>query len=1291
MNEPGKSADEGGRFAFTTGGELGRLIAEHDWSESGLGPIEHWPQSLKTSVSLILSSSHPMWIGWGPQATFLYNDAYIQVLSSAKHPWALGRPAAEVWAEIWDVCGPLADSVFARGEASFVDEVRLFMSRGDFLEETYYSFSYSPIRDESGAVGGLFCPSAETTHKVLSARRLKTLSELAANALIEKSAEAACASAVGTLSKNPDDLPFALLYLIDPHGNVAHLTRGTGLQDAAPYMYKTVVLDGDSHSPWPLGAVASSEQTLVLPVADLTLLPLGLADRRIDQAVVLPVRSSGVQKTAAVLVAGVNPTRKLDQEYRAFYELIAAQVGGAIQNARAAEEEREKARQLAELDQAKTAFFSNVSHEFRTPLTLMMGPLEDSLLDTRERLSLVQRERLETAHRNSQRLLRLVNTLLDFSRIEAGRTRASFEPTDLGVFTAELASNFRSAIEKAGLWFEVDCPALSAPVCVDRDMWEKIVLNLLSNALKFTFQGGIQVRLQHRGNEAQLTVRDTGVGIPPEHLPRLFERFHRVEGQRSRTHEGSGIGLALIHELIRLHHGRIDAQSCEGKGTTFTLCLPLGSAHLPADQVANVASTSPAPARAAAFVQEALSWLPGTEAGVTPLAESEDSIALSEVRGARVLLADDNADMRQYVARLLSPHLEVETVANGRQALAALEAHRPDLVLTDVMMPELDGFGLLQEIRDCAATRDLPVIMLSARAGEEARIEGITRGADDYLVKPFSARELVARVNANLRLAQVRRAATAALTESEARFRNMADHAPVMMWVTDANGMCTYLNYAWHEFTGQSEQEGLGTGWLAASHPDDRQQAGELFQRANSQREAFRLEYRLRRHDGEYCWVIDAAAPRFSGAGEFLGYVGSVIDITERKTAEQAVRELNETLQERVAQEMDARSGAEEALRQAQKMEALGQLTGGIAHDFNNMLSVIIGNLDMLQRRLLRGEANVHQYAEFALEGANRAATLTERLLAFARRQPLRPEPLQPNRLVAGMSDLLHRTLGETIRTETVLAGGLWRIHTDANQLESAIVNLAVNARDAMPNGGRLTIETANAHLDDAYAAAHAGVAQGQYVLIAVTDTGSGMTLEVMRKAFDPFFTTKPVGRGTGLGLSQVYGFVHQSGGHVKIYSELGEGTTVKIYLPRFFGNGVSPTLAQGRAATETRIDCVVLVVEDEASVRHVSVEALKELGCTVIEADNAVNALQILDMRDDIAVLFTDVVMPDINGRQLADEALRRRPDLKVLFTTGYTRNAIVHNGVLDPGVQLIGKPFNLEQLGRKLREVCG
>ncbi|RWD69577.1 response regulator, partial [Mesorhizobium sp.] len=386
--------------------------------------------------------------------------------------------------------------------------------------------------------------------------------------------------------------------------------------------------------------------------------------------------------------------------------------------------------------------------------------------------------------------------------------------------------------------------------------------------------------------------------------------------------------------------------------------------------------------------------------------------------------------------------------------------------------------------------------------------------------------------------------------------------------------------------------------------------------------------------------------------------------------------------------EIDTREKAESQLRQVQKMEAVGQLTGGIAHDFNNMLAVITSAMNLAQRKLARGEHDVQSFVEAAADAAARAANLTARLLAFSRQQPLAPQIVDANRLVTGMSNLLRRTLGHAIEIETVLAGGLWKTHADPNQVENAIINLAVNARDAMDEEGKLTIETANCHLDEAYAAAHPEVKAGQYVMIAVTDTGAGMAADIMAKAFEPFFTTKPATKGTGLGLSQVFGFVKQSGGHVKIYSEPGEGTTIRIYLPRFTGpeEAAPPVKTGGRSdvpATET-----VLLVEDDARVRASTVAALLELGYTVIEAAGGDEALEKLGQNAAIALMLTDIVMPGMNGRQLAERARKHSPSLKVVFMTGFTRNAVVHNGVLDHDVHFIAKPFTLEQLEAKLRD---
>jgi PAS domain S-box-containing protein len=556
--------------------------------------------------------------------------------------------------------------------------------------------------------------------------------------------------------------------------------------------------------------------------------------------------------------------------------------------------EREIARQreeLAKLDVLKTQFFANVSHEFRTPLTLMLGPLEDTLANAHGVLPPEAAESLAISHRNALRLLKLVHTILDFSRIEAGRIQASYQLTDLCALTAELTSNFRSLCEKAGLRLIVTCQPFNpdAPAYVDRDLWEKIVLNLVSNAFKFTLQGEIEVRLEATAGQARLTVRDTGVGIPAEELPHVFERFHRVEHSRGRTHEGAGIGLALVHELVRLHGGTVAVTSAVGEGSTFTVTIPLGATHLDPDRIGKSPALTSKAITHAAFVEEALRWLPDE-----PVADSEACAAerpepgQKETDKPRILWADDNADMRAYVTRLLGGRFEVQPVCDGEEALSAARAHPPDLILSDVMMPKLDGFGLLRALRGDPALREIPIILLSARAGEESRIEGMEGGADDYLVKPFSARELIARVETHVKVSRMRQRAGAAIRESEDRFRTFANTAPVILWITESDGACSFISRGWYDYTGQSEEAALGFGWLDVVHPDDRETTKRIILEAALKGEAFSLDCRLRYANGEFRWVLNSGRPRFDAQGSFAGFAGSVMDIHERKQTAQA-------------------------------------------------------------------------------------------------------------------------------------------------------------------------------------------------------------------------------------------------------------------------------------------------------------------------------------------------------------------------------------------------------------------
>ncbi len=775
------------------GGEMGELIRAKDWSATPIGPVDSWSPALRMMVRFLLANRFPLLLWWGPEYVSIYNDPYRPVLGQ-KHPWALGVPVRECWSEIWHVLQPLIDTPYKGGPATWIEDFELEIQRHGFVEETHFTVAYSPVPDETvaGGIGGVLATVHEITEKIVSERRVLVLRDLGARIGDAKTAEEACAVAAQTLAAHGKDVPFALIYLIDADRGEARLAGTTGV-DAGSDIAPAAVDLQRADAVWPIPRALETDAAQVVEALGekFVSVPAGPWSDPPTTAVVLPIGSSRAGDVTGALVVGVSARLALDAYYRDFFDLVRTQIATAIAHARAYEEERRRAEALAEIDRAKTAFFSNVSHEFRTPLTLLVGPIEDGLADRQNPLPSAHRERQEIAHRNALRLLRLVNTLLDFSRIEAGRINASYEATDLSLLTTELASVFRSAIEKAGLALVVDCPPLPEPVYVDRDMWEKIVLNLLSNAFKFTFDGEIRVELRWRGDHVALRIADTGVGIPAADLPRTFERFHRVKNMRARTQEGTGIGLALVQELARLHGGTVTVESEEGRGTAFTVAVRTGQSHLPADRIAVARQLASTSIGSVAFVEEASRWLPATEPAlepVTPATETESASTTGASKdAARILVADDNADMRDYLRRILGQSYRVEPVADGQTALDRVRAQLPDLVLTDVMMPTLDGFGLLAAIRSDERLRSLPVILLSARAGEEARIEGLQAGADDYLVKPFSARELLACVGSQLRMAQLRRDSERALRHRSEQFETLLNQAPLGVYLVDAD------------------------------------------------------------------------------------------------------------------------------------------------------------------------------------------------------------------------------------------------------------------------------------------------------------------------------------------------------------------------------------------------------------------------------------------------------------------------------------------------------------------------
>lgn len=835
--------------------DVGRDLAQVDWAATPLGPPAGWPQSLQTAVSILLSSRFPMWMAWGPELTFFCNAAYRRDTLGRKYPWALGRPASEVWSEIWSDIGPRIDRVLSTEQATWDEGLLLFLERSGYPEETYHTFSYSPLRDDDGQVVGMLCVVSEDTHQVIGERRMATLRLLGSDPSVIRTEGESLAFAHHQLGQNLRDLPFTLTYLFDENGD-ARLAGASGI--AAGHPVAPAVLPADGATVWPVAQAARGESVLIdldgAPYADL---PTGDWPEPPVKALVVPLLEQG-GTSRGFLVAALNRYRPVNEKSTGFVGLAAAHLSAGIGSARSYRHQQERAEELAELDRAKTTFFSNISHEFRTPLTLILDPVAE-LRGRSSGLDDVMREDLDIVWRNGLRLSKLVNTLLDFSRIEEGRAQARYEPVDVAAVTAELASVFRSAVDRAGLEFVVDCPTLDESVYVDRDMWEKVILNLLSNALKFTFDGSISVRVRAEAGDAVVTVADTGIGVAAKEMPRLFERFHRIESAHARSNEGSGIGLALVQELVNLHGGSISADSAEGVGTTFTIRLPFGSAHLSADAVGSAGGTREASGVAEPYVQEALRWVPGDDDATAEVAASTltpDNAKLHVPGGdtpARVLIADDNTDMRDYLGRLLSgAGYQVEAVIDGQEALETVQASVPDLVISDVMMPRLDGLALVAALRADPRTAAVPVVLLSARAGQEASIEGLQAGADDYLVKPFAAAELLARVRANIELARLR--------NHHARWRTaLVDSLQEAFFICNEQGAVIEINSAFTDITGYGPDglpyEPVFPWWPSAdTDADARRQVEEAFaEMLDETHGSFTIP--INHRDGHRLWV----------------------------------------------------------------------------------------------------------------------------------------------------------------------------------------------------------------------------------------------------------------------------------------------------------------------------------------------------------------------------------------------------------------------------------------------------
>jgi signal transduction histidine kinase len=1182
MSMSAEASGHGAHTVLAGGGELGALMRGLDWSKTPLGPVQAWPQSLRSVVSMLLPSKAQIVLFWGSEFTVFYNDAYRPVFG-AKHPHALGRPGREAWREIWDtMLHDLLAGVVSTGEAFWAQDLLFMVERHGFLEETYFDVSYDPVRVESGGVGGVYCIVTETTDRVVGARRMALLRDLAARQTAARTTREAFDLAMEILAAKPKDIAFALAYMDDV------------LQSATP--------DAETH-------LANTDPDLVRE---------------------LPLFFSGLGGHAGRLVVGLNPQRPFNEEYRAFLELVASQLGTALTNARAYEEERKRAEALAEIDRAKTAFFSNVSHEFRTPLTLILGPLEDLLRADAPR-SAADRDRLELVHRNSLRLLKLVNTLLDFSRIEAGRVQALFQPTDLAAVTTDLASAFRSAIERAGMALAVDCPPLDEPAYVDRDMWEKIVLNLVSNAFKYTLAGRISVSLRQAGDSIALAVKDTGVGIPEPEQPHVFERFHRVEGIQGRTHEGTGIGLALVQELAKLHGGSVSVVSQPGAGSTFTVTIPARQAHLPAGRIAAARQLASTTLGATPFVEEALRWLPQEKRESSRTTDVIDTVVPAvpfgngETARAHVLLADDNADMRDYLHRMLSAQYDVVAVPDGLSALAAARRRTPDLVLADVMMPLLDGFGLVRELRNDAALTGVPVVLLSARAGEEAKVEGWGSGADDYIVKPFSARELLARIESHLSLTRVRREANAALRESESRFRAL---------VLASSDAVYRMNADWTEMRSLegrgfiSDTREASSTWLATYiAAEDQPRVLGVIQQAIRTKTTFELEHRVRRVDGTLGWTFSRAIPIIDTSGEVVEWFGTATDVTARKQIEQA-------LHQSLSAEQQARAEAQRASRM--KDEFLTMLS----HELRTPLNAILGWSQILAANPNPTSDSLRPGLETIERNVRVQAQLIEDLLDVSR---ITEGKMRLDVKQVSLCDVVDEALAsirpaadaKRIRVQTMLDRRSDLVNGDPARLQQVAWNLLSNAVKFTAKGGQIQVllERVNSQ-----------------VALSVSDNGEGIAAEFLPYVFERFrqadqTTTRAFG-GLGLGLSIVKHLVELHGGSVQVKSEgKGKGASFIVELPLRLQRHAQTDLDAGQLRAESlealreshaRLDGVtVLYVDDEPDARELARRILANQGARVITADSAEAGRQLV-AREHPDVLVADIGMPEEDGYSL-------------------------------------------------------
>lgn len=1114
-----------------SGGEMGRRIGDFDWSKTPLGPIDQWSEALKNVVGVMLFNRFPMLLWWGKDYVQLYNDAYIPVLG-LKHPSpGLGNPGWACWEEIWDVLAPLVDTPFRGGPATWMDDILLKVNRNNRIEETHFVIAYSAVPDATvkGGIGGVLATVNEITDGIIGTRQMETLRKLGKAISTTLSEEEVYTKAMSAFKDSALDIPFATVHRLNEDGTTATLVATAGIDADHVDVQRVIDLD-KTKGKWATLSSAIKKNSIVFNDfdKDWSSLPCGGWDLPPKSFIHVPVRAGKNKTAVAVITMALNPYRQFDDSFSNFVDLIADQVTLGVTNALAFKEEQKRSQALAEIDEAKTIFFGNVSHEFRTPLTLILGPVSDLLAKDSSSMVVADRDSLLLVQRNAWRLQKLVNSLLDFSRIEAGKYKASFRAIDISRITCDLASNFTSLMRQAGLTFVVDCPTIPEPVYLDTEMWEKIILNLLSNAFKFTLEGSITLKARLVKDHVEVIVSDTGVGISKENLSHLFERFHRIENSRSRTHEGSGIGLALVNELVKLHGGTVSVDSVEGKGTTFTVSLPLGYKHLPAEALKQEKEEFSSTAiKAEAFREEASRWLPGEM-----FAKQEGRVSQTKTK-QRVLLAEDNADMQMYIKSILEQFCEVTIVPNGRAAIELAATLKPDLILSDIMMPEMDGISLVKALRKSENLRTIPVILLSARAGEEARIEGLQSGADDYLIKPFGRNELIARVSSNLQLSKLRREVQQAVRYSEAQLRAL---------VTATSDVIYRMSPDWktmRQLDGRSFLKDTGeplTNWDEKYiHPKDRARVWKAIHEAIERKSIFQLEHQVIRTDGTLGWTFSRAIPIFDENDEIIEWFGAASDISDRKFYETE-------LEARVEDRTKALNKANSELQVSN--EDLQQFAHVASHDLKEPLRKIRTFALRLQEEF---DGTIpdkgKEYVGKVLTAAQRMSTMIDGVLAYSslNADGFALEPIDLNTILRNIESDLELVIQQknvkiTSSKLPIITGGKVLTH----QLFYNLINNSLK----FSHPDRPPVIAIKSHQEKR---------DGRDLeIITVSDNGIGFRDDQSEIIFDTFtrLHSKDQFDGTGLGLALCRKIVERFGGTIHATGKKDVGATFTIELP---------------------------------------------------------------------------------------------------------------------------------------------